>query len=273
MNDEVPQDVESRPSVHLGLLGVGAIGESIVSGLCADEGDPIRIVLSPRSAERSRDLAARHAAVEVAPDNQAVVDHADVIVVAVRPQIAERVLKELTFPVDKPVISVVATIPSAVLQTWVEPGRLIARAVPLPAVATRRGLTAVWPANAQASQIFDRLGGTFDVSRETTLNDLSAVTGTIAAHFAYLAEIQEWLVGRGLDRAAAAQYVSSLYEPLALSLAPSPPDLSTLASGHTTPGGLNEHFLALLHARGASSAIHESLDELGHWTDPDPPSS
>jgi pyrroline-5-carboxylate reductase len=38
----------------LGIVGVGAIAEAIVTGLCEGEDSPASIYLSPRSAEQQR---------------------------------------------------------------------------------------------------------------------------------------------------------------------------------------------------------------------------
>ena len=57
-----------------GVLGVGAIGAAIVTGLCENVDDAPKILLSPRNAGITAALAQRFATVDVAADNQAVVD-------------------------------------------------------------------------------------------------------------------------------------------------------------------------------------------------------
>ena len=59
-----------------GVLGVGAIGTAIVTGLCESVNDAPRVLLSPRNAGIAAGLAQRFATVEVMADNQAVVDGA-----------------------------------------------------------------------------------------------------------------------------------------------------------------------------------------------------
>src|SRR3954449_6989673 len=91
-----------------GVLGVGALGAAIVTGLCEDASDPPRVLLSPRNAEIATSLAERFASVTVAADNQAVVDGAELVLVCVRPQVAHEVLAALSFPADRVVVSAVA---------------------------------------------------------------------------------------------------------------------------------------------------------------------
>ena len=105
-----------------GVLGVGAIGAAIVTGLCENVDDAPQVLLSPRNAEIATGLAERFATVDVAADNQAVVDGAAVVIVCVRPQVAQTVLAELRFPADRVVISAMAGVSIAALQRlWRRP--------------------------------------------------------------------------------------------------------------------------------------------------------
>ena len=63
-------------------------------------------------------LAERFATVDVAADNQAVVDGAPVVIVCVRPQVAQTVLAEVRFPADRVVISAVAGVPVRRSSDW-----------------------------------------------------------------------------------------------------------------------------------------------------------
>ena len=58
----------------LGIVGVGAIAEAIVTGLCEGEDTEVTIHLSPRSAGRASRLAARYPSVHVAESSQAAVE-------------------------------------------------------------------------------------------------------------------------------------------------------------------------------------------------------
>ena len=118
----------------------------MVVGWCDGVADAPAVVLSPRSAERSADLAARFDTVRVAADNQAVVDEADVVVVCLLPGNAAEVLAGLRFRPDQAVVSAVAGVDVARLREVVAPASEVARSIPLPAVATRESVTPVHPA-------------------------------------------------------------------------------------------------------------------------------
>ncbi|MBW2122428.1 MAG: NAD(P)-binding domain-containing protein, partial [Deltaproteobacteria bacterium] len=97
--------------MRLGFVGTGSITCALVEGLCTAEKPPARILVSPRNPEKAAGLAARFLQVEVAPDNQAVVDGTDCVFLAVLPQIASGVLREIRFRSDQTVVSLIALTP------------------------------------------------------------------------------------------------------------------------------------------------------------------
>ena len=246
---------------NAGVLGVGAIGSAIVTGLCENADDPPHLLLSPRNAELARCLAERFDTVEVAPDNQAVVDGAPVVLVCIRPQIAQAVLAELRFPSDRIVISAIAGVRVQELQRLVAPATDVARVIPLPSVARRDGITPVHPPHAAATALFDRLGETIQVSDPGAFEALSASTATIAAHFAYLNAIAGWLEAQGIPKPAATRYVSSIFAGLA-EVTGSGESFDQLAREHATAGGLNEQFLDQLEQRGTFEHVGIGLDRI-----------
>jgi pyrroline-5-carboxylate reductase len=251
--------------VAYGVLGVGALGAAIVTGLCENVDDAPKVLLSPRNAETATALAQRFASVDVAADNQAVIDAAAVVIVCVRPQVAGTVLAELRFPADRVVISAMAGVPVKVLQRLVAPATDVARVIPLPSVARREGLTPVHPPNAAASALFDRLGETVEFSDVEVFEAFAASTATIAAHFAYLNAITGWLEQQGIPASAATRYVASMFAGLAEPTRSGQP-FERLAREHATSGGINEQFAKELEQRGlfedVSLGLQRVLDRL-----------
>ena len=244
-----------------GVLGVGAIGAAIVTGLCKSVDDAPELLLSPRNAEIAAGLAQRFASVEVAADNQAVVDGAEAVIVCVRPQLAQTVLAELRFPADRVVISAMAGVPIAALQRLVAPATNLARVIPLPSVARREGITPVHPPNAAATALFDRLGETVELSDVRAFEALAASSATIAAHFAYLNAITRWLELQDIPAPAATRYVASMFAGLAEPTR-SGERFEDLAREHATPGGINEQFRNELEQAGLFEAVSLGLQRV-----------
>src|SRR6266702_1910245 len=143
--------------MRLGFVGCGTITSSMVTGLCS-AGSAGPITVSPRNAQVAAGLASRFANVQVVATNQAVLDACDVVVLAVRPQIAASVLPQLRFRADHHVLSLIAAVPLQYLKSAVAPVASVTRAVPLPSVAHRQGPTAIYPAQPSVKALFDALG-------------------------------------------------------------------------------------------------------------------
>ena len=135
----------------------------------------------------------------------------------------------------------------------------IVRAIPLPAVARRAGLTAVHPPDNVAYGMFEPLGGVIPVDDERAFDSLAASSATIAAHLAFLDTIAGWLAARGIPRADATRYLAAIYGELP---GTEPDDFSALAGEYATPGGLNEQFLATLREAGTFEVVDGALDDV-----------
>jgi pyrroline-5-carboxylate reductase len=243
-----------------GVIGVGSIAAAMVVGWCDGVADAPEIVLSPRSAERSADLAARFDTVRVAADNQAVVDAADVVVVCLLPGNAVEVLSGLRFRPGQAVVSAVAGVDVARLREVVAPASEVARSIPLPAVATRESVTPVHPAGQAVEELFARLGGSMVVADELAFESIAAASATVAAYFGYLGAIAGWLGDRGIPQDDARRYVAATFAALAGELGAPDPDFTALANAHATPGGLNEQFARDLGEAGVYDEVRIGLD-------------
>jgi pyrroline-5-carboxylate reductase len=246
----------------IGFVGTGTITAAIVTGLKADgAGDSLQVCLSPRNAAIAADLARRFARVSVAPSNQAVLDECGTVVLAVRPQVATSVLSELRFRPDHHVISVIAALPVARVAEIVAPAVRVTRAVPLPAAATRRSPTVIYPHDAIAVDLFSRVGAAFQVETEVEFDALATATATMATYFAYLARIAEWLTRSGIPEAQARGYLAEVYSGLARTAVENPErSYEELAADHATRGGINEQVRRHLTSCGVFDAIPGALD-------------
>jgi pyrroline-5-carboxylate reductase len=244
-----------------GLIGVGAIAAAIVTGLCKDIEQSPAILLSPRNAGVSAELASCYSSVSIGTDNQAVIDGASVVVLCLRPQDARAALTDLIFSENHVIISAMAGISVEEIKMLVAPAREVSRAIPLPSVARRKGITPIYPPSESARSLFDCLGGTIDLDDENAFNALSASTATIAAHFAYLNTISQWLVSRNIPEQDARGYVASTFAGLARAL-DSGQEFEELVRAHMTPGGTNELFLTILNEAGVFEDVRLGLQRV-----------
>ena len=99
---------------------------TLIMGMCGGGEQRATFLLSPRNADIAKRLAERFSFVEVAGDNQAVIDGSDIIFLAVRPQVAADVLGALKFRQGQRIVSLIATFDVARLRTLVAPASTIA---------------------------------------------------------------------------------------------------------------------------------------------------
>lgn len=247
--------------MKLGFIGTGALTAAIVSGLTSVADYEVSILLSPRNEDIAAGLAARYPGVSVAPDNQAVLDNCDTVMLAVRPQIAHDVLPQLRFRADHHVVSLIATLSREHVATLVNPAERVTKSLPMPMVAHRRGATIIYPSDPLASDLFRKLGKVIEVEDSREFDALSVATATFATYFKYLETLDGWLRKHGVAETRARDYVAGLFEALGSAPAASP-DLSFqyLAQDYATKGGINEQVLRELTDRKLFEAFAESLD-------------
>jgi len=246
---------------RLGFVGVGAIAEALITGLCAGGEQRGNFLLSPRNAQLSKGLAERFAFVKVAADNQAVVDGSDIVFLAVTPQIAAEVLGALRFRPGQRIVSLIATFNVARLQPLVAPATAITRLAPVPSVARRLGPLILCPPTAEMAALLEGLGQLIQLQTEAELDALWTVTGLMAPYFGLLNEISDWLTRQGVPQSQARPFVAALFEALSVTAADrSGEGFDALRAAHTTPGGLNEQSFRELKAAGWMKLFAQALD-------------
>lgn len=250
----------------IGIIGVGELAAAFVDGLCNGESStPPEVLLSPRGAEHSRALAQRHPSVRVAASNAAVVREADVLLLAVRPEALAEIAGTISVPAGTLVISALTGVDHATVRAALGGECTVVRAIPLPALRDRRSPTVLWPAHPVAVDLFEPLGGVIAAESDEELAALQASTGTISAFLHYAATVAEWLAGQGIDPRRADAYVRRVFAGVAAALEAHESPITALATGHETPGGLNEQFRRSWFdaaAPGVQTALDDLLDRL-----------
>jgi pyrroline-5-carboxylate reductase len=249
--------------MNLGFIGTGTISAAIVRGLGLEFGERAAIHLSPRSESVAAALAFEFPHVRVAGSNQAVLDASDVVMLAVRPQVAREVIPPLRFRPDHHVISLIATLSLETLGDLVAPAQSITKAVPLPAVALGRGATAIYPPDPVAAGLFGRTGTAIQVDDPAMFDMLTAATATMASYFAFADSIASWLTANGIAASESRRYVAAILDGLAATTAEQPEtSFAELAVEHATLGGLNEQLAKHLADRGLAADMGSGLDAI-----------
>jgi pyrroline-5-carboxylate reductase len=249
--------------MNIGFIGTGALTSAIVTGLAAATGGAVSVLLSPRNAEISARLADRYPGVRVAADNQAVLDHCDTIMLAVRPQVALEVLSPLRFRQDHHVVSLIATLSRADVANLTAPAARVTKALPMPMIAHGLGATIICPPDPDTAGFFGRLGKVVEIEDPAEFDALGVATATFATYFKYLATLQGWLQDHHVPASTARDYLVTLFKALATAPEVAPgADFMQLADEFATRGGINEQVVRSLTEQNVFGMLAESLNDV-----------
>jgi pyrroline-5-carboxylate reductase len=193
----------ARRLMRVGIVGAGVMAEAIIAGLVANRAvRPELLAASHPRRERREALAERHGIHSVAGNQEALTD-AEVVVLAVKPQMLARVMRELRgqLSADQVVVSIVA---GATLRTLVDglQHAAVVRAMPNTPSQIRRGMT-VWAASEACSgrqrdlarAVLRALGDDRQVADEAFVAMATALSGTGPT---YLFAVMEALIDAGV---------------------------------------------------------------------------
>jgi pyrroline-5-carboxylate reductase len=187
----------------IGFVGAGNMAEALIRGLI--QGSVVAaeaIVASHPRRERLDELHAVYG-IHTTPDNAAVPGRAQIVVLSVKPQILEKVARELApaLTPDQLVISVAAGVDAATIEGHLFEGARVIRAMPNMPALVRAGATAIARGQhatdddlAVAVKIFDAVGITVALDE----GHLDAVTGLSGSGPAYIFLIIEALADAGV---------------------------------------------------------------------------
>ena len=187
----------------LAVVGVGKLGEALISGLLKNSSLAAEDITGSVGKTTSVERVEKKLGIKVSQNNIETVKGKDIILLAVKPQNMDRVLKELkeTITPNQLVISVAASVTSSFVQERLKEGVPVVRAMPnTPSVinAGMAGLCAGIHANAEqiavAEAIFKCVGETVFVDESL----MDAVTALSASGPAYLYVVVESLAEAGV---------------------------------------------------------------------------
>jgi pyrroline-5-carboxylate reductase len=193
----------ARRTMKVGIVGAGVMAEAIIAGLLADRAVAANALVASHPRRDRRDaLAERHGIVPVARNRDALAD-AQVVVLAVKPQMLGRVMRELrgALDADQVVVSIVA---GATIRTLVDglQHAAVVRAMPNTPSQIRRGIS-VWSASEActagqrdlARGVLRALGDERQVADESFVAMATALSGTGPT---YLFSVMEALIDAGV---------------------------------------------------------------------------
>ncbi|HEY9150645.1 MAG TPA: pyrroline-5-carboxylate reductase [Gammaproteobacteria bacterium] len=253
----------------LSFIGAGNMTRSLVGGLIADGCDPSLIRLSDPDADRLQDLAHR-LGVQIVQDNRSVIEDADLVVLAVKPQVLPAVAREIADRVQDQqplVISIAAGIRTPDLARWLGADTAIVRAMPNTPALVQSGATGLF-ANAHvrdqqrdlAETILRAVGLTLWVEQEDQLDLVTALSGSGPAYFFLVMEALQEAAGKlGLPAETARLLALQTAFGASRMALESDEDAAALRQRVTSPGGTTEQALRVLEEGGLRNLMEQAL--------------
>ena len=235
---------------HITFIGGGNMASSLIGGLLANQFPANQITVAEPDADKLEQLASQFA-INTSTDNRLAVAHADVVVLAVKPQIMQPVCRAIADTVQqkKPlIISIAAGIRSSDIDRWLGNHCALVRCMPNTPALLQAGATGLY-ANTQCSQaqqaiaeqILSAAGITLWVKDETQLDAVTAVSGSGPAYFFLLMEaMQKAGEQLGLDSDTAKQLSLQTALGAARMATEGNDDPATLRAKVTSKGGTTE---------------------------------
>ena len=276
-------------TLSIAFIGGGNMASSLIGGLLSSSEPPASMLVAEPDKEQRQRLEQQFG-VRTSDDNIETLK-ADVVVLAVKPQLLQQVCRQLSKALSqidkKPLfISIAAGIRSDDINRWLGGHHAIVRCMPNTPSLLKVGATGLF-ANTQVSSaqksladtILQAVGINLWVNDENELDAVTAVSGSGPAYFFLMMEaMQQAGIKLGLEAATAEKLVLQTALGAAMMANNSDVDAATLRARVTSKGGTTEqaiksfqgaHFEQLVEdaLKAASNRSQTLADELGKDTE------
>lgn len=260
--------MNNEPRARIAIIGGGNMARALIGGLLR-QGQSAQQLCVGEPQPAARAALEREFAVRTASDNDAAIEQAALVVLAVKPQVAAQVLRPMqaALRAQAPLLlSIVAGLRIAELARLCPQGLAIVRAMPNRAALVGAGITglyaqaAVTAAQRALAEWVARAGGPIVWLRaEAQLDIVTALSGSGPAYFFLLAEqLAQAAVALGLDADTAALLATQTLRGAA-ALAQGDATLADERAAVTSRGGTTEAALRVLAAGGFDALVASAV--------------
>lgn len=251
---------------QLTFIGAGNMAQALAGGLLAKHWPATRITLTDVNADALAALGAR-LGVHTTDNNLAACEDADIIVLAVKPQVMEAVCCELAAVIDQQlVISIAAGVTTAKLEQWLGTDKVV-RVMPNTPALVQTGAAGLYasagvstPQRQQATTILQSAGLALWFENEAALDAVTAVSGSGPAYFFLLMESMIAAARQlGLDADSAKQLVLQTALGAARLACDSVDDPATLRRKVTSPGGTTAAAIGVFEQGDFAALVQQAL--------------
>lgn len=252
--------------MKIAIIGAGNMGSAIACGLvsssliCAND-----VTVSNPSQKKLDVLKEFNSEINVTNDNKEAIKGSDIVILAVKPWIAESVLEELTFKRQQILISVAAGITFGQLGKYSDDHITMFRVIPNTAISLGCSMTLIASHNAtpeQETMVLD-LFNKFGMSILIPEDKMSAATSITSCGIAYVLKYIQAAMQAGIELGIkpqdAAEMVAQSCKGAAELILKNHSHPSEEIDKVTTPGGLTIKGINELEHNGFTSAIIKAM--------------
>ena len=254
----------------IAFIGAGNMASSLIGGLVQKGCQKKNIYISDPSTEQRQRLVSEYGVNECQSNSEAVLQ-ADVLVLAVKPQVMSIVLEDIKNAVNQKsilIISIAAGVPLAMFSGVLGDKTAVVRCMPNTPSLVGAGATGMManPAVSQnqkvlAEQILGAVGLALWVDSEAQIDAVTALSGSGPAYFFLLMESMITAgESLGLDTETAKQLTLQTALGAATMAQQSDVSPATLRQRVTSPGGTTEQALRTFEEGGFQSLVGAALD-------------
>jgi pyrroline-5-carboxylate reductase len=257
MTHPAPATPDTPP--RLVFIGGGNMARSLIGGMLGRGHPADRIHVAEPNAE-ARDALQRDYGIATGADNAAAAADADLLLLAVKPQVLSTVCRSVAdaLPAAALTVSIAAGIGTAQIDRWLGGERPVVRAMPNTPALLGAGATGLY-ANArvtaaqrrQADAVLSAVGLCVWIEDEALMDAVTALSGSGPAYVFLLAEAMQAAAEReGLPAAAARTLTAQTLFGAARMLGEGSEDAATLRARVTSPGGTTQAAIAAFEGGG-----------------------
>ena len=253
---------------NIGFIGAGNMASALIAGLVKNKYNNSQIFVSSPEEEHLKKLKGNFS-VNVTKDNVEVVKSASTLVLAVKPNVIESVLDELSAEIcekDPLLISIVAGYKIASIEKRLNSESKIIRAMPNTPASIGMGVSALTPNKlvvdedkAITESVFSSVGLTCWLD-ESAFDLFTALLSSGPAYIFYLIEaLQQAAKGLNLDEGITKELITEMIKGSSTLASLSEDSPSLLREKVTSPGGVTEKALEVLNEREVGDSIVEAI--------------
>lgn len=255
--------------MKLGFIGLGNMAKAMIGGILAKEAATPDEIMGSAKSSASREYAKEKWGILLAEDNKQVAAYADVLILAVKPQILPEVIAEVREAVreETVIVSIAAGVSMEKLEKMFGGKRKIVRCMPNTPALVGMGCTGVCSNEAVSTQEMEqclKLLGSFGLAEEVPEKLMDAVVGVSGSSpayvFLFLEALADGAVRAGMPRAQAYRFAAQSImgsAALALETGKHPGELKDMVC---SPGGTTIDAVQVLEDMGFRSSIMNAVE-------------